>query len=369
MDRPLHDLVGDDRFYEAVNSRLENPDARNQLGYTLLHVAAWSGEENSGILQLLLDRNADVNSTAQHKYTPLHIAVGYRKRKAVASFLDAGASVNCRDDLGRTPLHFAIHANWTNPPNPTPSPPCDMWIVERLLGHPGVDLDSANAAGITPLMWAVMRKNADAVRALLNKGADPSRPDSNHQTPLHVALSSSDPSLDIVFDLLSNGVSIYCEDRFGRTPMDSLIRSHLSDGVRFKVVSAIVLRHRVRESLLLKLRKIPRLHKYYEKCLREVRLMKREMVYQNFSLHDFASGRCPLGMSDPLQDVFVPVVRILLSAPFPEYSDFILKRMTTRNLCRILGRTSKAPGIEKLFENSMPSLVFWAIQTLYCYPL
>jgi len=55
----------------------------------------------------------------------------------------------------------------------------------------------------TPLIWAILANNKQAVDFLLNVGADPNNPNVDGQTPLEVAIESENP--DIVDLLLSMG--------------------------------------------------------------------------------------------------------------------------------------------------------------------
>ncbi|GBL93520.1 hypothetical protein AVEN_59708-1 [Araneus ventricosus] len=139
--------------------------------------------------------------------------------------MEADASVNSRDILGRRALHFAIVARWWYPPIPNLKIACDMWIVERLLCHPEISLNPVDQVGNTPLMWVVKERKSDAVKGLFKKGANANIPNINNRTPLQVALSSRNPSNHIVSALLTNGAGIYCEDKFRQIPMDILVRN------------------------------------------------------------------------------------------------------------------------------------------------
>jgi ankyrin repeat protein len=64
-------------------------------------------------------------------------------------------------------------------------------------------LDEWDDAGMTPLLIAVFRGDADAVRDLLRRGADPNRPTSGGGTPLW-----------------------YAEDDFGLIEIAEILRSY-----------------------------------------------------------------------------------------------------------------------------------------------
>lgn len=95
--------------YEAVVQLLlekgANVNAKEDREKTALHRAAWGGHE--AVVQLLLEKGADVNAKDRYGSTVLHMAArgGY---KAVARLLlEKGADVNAKDGHDRTALHVA----------------------------------------------------------------------------------------------------------------------------------------------------------------------------------------------------------------------------------------------------------------------
>lgn len=116
--------------------------------------------------------------------------------------------VNISDRTGRTPLMWAVYANFNNPQDALKVDAKRLYYVFSLLKAPnidihqrdidgftamhwaawsglhynltllanaGVDVNARENAGYTPLMLAAMRGNADAVAALLALGADASQ--------------------------------------------------------------------------------------------------------------------------------------------------------------------------------------------------
>ena len=76
------------------------------------------------------------------------------------ALLDAGASVNARDDLGRTPLLDAVWA--------------DRADMVRMLIDRGADVSARHSdGGSTPLDYAVVRGNAEIAAMLIRAGAAP----------------------------------------------------------------------------------------------------------------------------------------------------------------------------------------------------
>src|SRR5436190_1806753 len=70
-----------------------------------LHWAGLNGHE--AIVQMLLDRGADVAAKDQSGRTPLHRAAKNGHEAVVQMLVDRGADVAAKDQWGRTPLHRA----------------------------------------------------------------------------------------------------------------------------------------------------------------------------------------------------------------------------------------------------------------------
>lgn len=67
-------------------------------------------------------------------------------------------------------------------------------------------LDSVDAAGRSPLSWAAQRDEVDAVKVLLEYGADPNNNDHIKMTPLHFAAIAATPECLLL--LIEHGAKI-----------------------------------------------------------------------------------------------------------------------------------------------------------------
>ncbi len=143
----------------------------DENGFTALHWAVMQGHKS--MTQLLLDRGADVSVADAKGQTALHMAVLHDNENAVRLLLDRGADLSVADAKGQTALHMtAFHDNEN---------------AVRLLLDRGADLSVTDENGNTALHWAAFRGNEILIRLLLNEGADPSATSSNGETALDEA--------------------------------------------------------------------------------------------------------------------------------------------------------------------------------------
>lgn len=86
--------------------------------------------------------------------TLLSYAARYWPNTTVQFFITAGADVNTRDYMGRTPLHFAAMD-------------CDDSKMQTFLDAAGVKVNAVDCIGRTPLMYAAKQKQEKNVQLLL----------------------------------------------------------------------------------------------------------------------------------------------------------------------------------------------------------
>jgi len=83
----------------------QGADVNATNGHTPLHIAV--EYENLDMVQLLLNKNANINATNKDGDTPLHIAVENENLDMIPLLLEKGANVNAENKDGYTPLHIA----------------------------------------------------------------------------------------------------------------------------------------------------------------------------------------------------------------------------------------------------------------------
>eukprot|EP01012_Entosiphon_sulcatum_P063024 TRINITY_DN8992_c0_g1_i1.p2 TRINITY_DN8992_c0_g1~~TRINITY_DN8992_c0_g1_i1.p2 ORF type:complete len:153 (-),score=25.88 TRINITY_DN8992_c0_g1_i1:81-539(-) len=81
-----------------------------------------------------------------------------RKGVGVQSLLQRGVDPNSADGGGCTPLHYACSNG-------------QLHVVKALLDHPGINVNAQDSYGRTPLHWAVSSGHVDVVKMLLERPA------------------------------------------------------------------------------------------------------------------------------------------------------------------------------------------------------
>jgi cytohesin len=172
------------------------------------------------VLHLLLDRGAEVTLREAALIGDVYLA---------EELLKQGADPNEQDISGRTPLHYAFWA-------PEGGWRCRVEVAELLLKH-GADPNARDKDGKTPLHYAVAHRHSDAVKLLLEYGAevDEELAEALRLTPLHLAASRG--SVEEVERLLSRDGDPNARDVFGRTPL------HYAAARNRKAVAELLLKH------------------------------------------------------------------------------------------------------------------------------
>lgn len=186
------------------------------------------------IATALLQQGADPNLTGDHGVTPLIWAVGKGDLTLTILLLARGADVHARDGFGRTAMIHAIgHASAVA-----------VELIEVLL-HYGAEVNTADQFGVTPLKEAIRSSDRDAVKLLLDRGAqfdamalnwaayfnrtpdicrllvargaDPNSRVEGGDTPLMAAVSEFNPQ--VVRWLLRRGVDVDARNEKGQTAL------------------------------------------------------------------------------------------------------------------------------------------------------
>jgi len=236
---------------EELLRRGADVHARSKGGFTALMFAAQQGDIGSA--RALLSARANPNDAVPRTgLTPLIIASAMGRMEAVALLLDAGANPNAVDANGFTALHRAVRGEADRGVDPVLKAGAAA-IVGALLAHgadpnirlrqqkPTLTANYLSLAGATPLALAAEVNSLDAVRALVDGGADVHIPTEHNTTPLMLAAGAGTESLrprapderamavETVKFLVDRGASVNAVGQFGWTALHSASMQGLND--------------------------------------------------------------------------------------------------------------------------------------------
>ncbi|MBM3459574.1 MAG: hypothetical protein FJX77_13720, partial [Armatimonadetes bacterium] len=166
--------------------------------------------DDLGAVRLLLARDPKLADARDGSgFTPLMFSAAYSSPGLVTLLLDHGASVNAASEpSGSRALAWAA------------GDPAKL----RLLLSRGAQVNARSAQGRTPLLIAASQPgSAEAVRLLLDQGADPAIRDHSGNSPLAAAAATGD--LEVMRLLLARGADVNAKTENGSTPLMAAARS------------------------------------------------------------------------------------------------------------------------------------------------
>lgn len=188
---PIFDYREEDISPSVERLDLEDKD---DSGMTKLHHAVYAG--NLNLAESLLSGGASLNSRDNCGRTVLHYASlsQYHDHNMMSLLLNAGskAFMNLGDDNGQTALHYTAERGFTE----------DI----RILVEHGVDINTTDNYGFSPCLWSVVSAQHGAVDLLLAMGADVNLLSAEGKTALEWAANLGWSSM--VFLLVHHGVGI-----------------------------------------------------------------------------------------------------------------------------------------------------------------
>ncbi|XP_046342732.2 serine/threonine-protein phosphatase 6 regulatory ankyrin repeat subunit A-like isoform X2 [Haliotis rufescens] len=177
----------------------------------ILHAACEGG--NVQIVEYIVSHNkVDINSTG-HDRTPV-MSAALKGHKAMFDLLvNKGCDLTVKDEYGDNILYVACEGG-------------NVQIVEYIVSHNIVDINSADDVGRTPVMLAVLKGHKAVFDLLVSKGCDLTVKDTYGDNILHAAWKGG--NVEIVKYIVShNIVDINSADDVGRTPvMLAVLKGH-----------------------------------------------------------------------------------------------------------------------------------------------
>lgn len=218
------------------------------------------------LCEKLLDLGSPLDHRNSFKETPLLLALDRRIGSVADLLITRGANIHLKDSAGRSPLHVAILNSF----------PVDD-IPRRLLDA-GANPNDTDLMGASVLKYAVRAQSYDAVKLLLERGADCKT--SSQALMMAVRVYGLNGILEL---LLSNGADVNLEYR-GELPLEYLYYNFNFIQPMATVVAHIALlvsqdRHVSRENLRLINDTVVKI--LYQQYLSELNIMKTTAVCED----------------------------------------------------------------------------------------
>ena len=154
------------------------------------------------VCEVLIDAGADIETKDDMGRSPLHWACRSGSLEVVKMLHKQGAGVCVTCNFGYSCLIFAAYHGHTE-------------TVRYLVGLKDVDVNHTAKNGWSALVCAVRQKHADVVQVLIDAGADIEARDEDLCTPLMSSCGKGE--LPIVKMLLKAGAEVRATDKVGRT--------------------------------------------------------------------------------------------------------------------------------------------------------
>jgi ankyrin repeat protein len=205
-------------------------NGRNRDGNTALHLAVFLGRAETA--ELLLKRGADVNAKNDDGATPVDLlTVPWEMTRFMSDIFDIKLERE-QVDAGKAKIREMLSANPKFGAETLPNSednPKDLWTAARegdlqAIKHYIKEGGDVNALGkmfqLSAISWSALHGQTEAVRLLIENGADVNIKSGDGATALHSAafLGRS----DIAKLLLENGANIQVRNNDGATPVDVL---------------------------------------------------------------------------------------------------------------------------------------------------
>lgn len=237
-------LLNHDANYEIANNDGNNP---------LLKVVSFESYRNNEILERLLykkwfglfatKKNINVEKRDKHGNTPLIRAAGAGNKYAVKALLKFGVNINATNKQGYTALGRAQKENHNviadmlmrkgavltkgdafSNENPliAAAHEVDIAAMQNYLNQDNANIDVQDEDGRTALFIVTDKGKVEAVRFLLEQGANPDikNRDGNNALLKAVVLPIDKNAIEIIQLLLDNDADITVQDKYDRSPCE-----------------------------------------------------------------------------------------------------------------------------------------------------
>lgn len=149
--------------------------AREISGKKAIHIAVKKGNKN--IVEFFLNEGIRVNDTSNSGWTPLHYAAFSGELEVAKLLVAKGANVRAENAYGQKPIdliHYSKDDGYKG-------------VMELLLDKGKGKVNDTDKDGCTLLRYAVIIGNLEAIKFLIDKGANIHAKDNEGRTPLDLA--------------------------------------------------------------------------------------------------------------------------------------------------------------------------------------
>ncbi len=184
-------------------------DQADEFGNIPLLLAVTKG--HIGVVELLILHEANLEVGDEHGFTPLIMSAELNHPEIVQLLLDGGADIAAEDKAERTALDWAI-------------------IMQSAEAEDILRENDAPSGAEISFIAAIQTNNIDAVKALLEAGADVNEPAYTTKTPLHYASHSRNK--EILKLMMTEGADLEAKTEQGFTPLSYAIGLNHPDNCR-----------------------------------------------------------------------------------------------------------------------------------------
>ncbi|KAL8708668.1 MAG: hypothetical protein Q9220_006493 [cf. Caloplaca sp. 1 TL-2023] len=177
-------------------------DARSKDRKTALIQAAATPNTSLETVEFLLENGASVDFSDLSGRAAIHWAVSHRDQGLLDLLLDFDANINAMTDDLETPLVRAARKN-------------DLKIMRRLLER-GAPVNSVDSEERSAVHWAAEHENTDMLKTLIEFHAEIEIADDRGLTALHIVASRypySTAAFEFVDILIDGGLSVHLPDK------------------------------------------------------------------------------------------------------------------------------------------------------------